>query len=122
PIGVFWDIENCPVPSNYSSLLFVNEIRNRFFNEHVEAEFIAVCDTEKQNKYVTVVHVCALSKNSADDKLKHSMRKFAAFHSSPSTVILISSDVNFSPEISDLRYIHKFETIVIHNEMPSKAL
>ena len=52
PIGVFWDIENCSVPKWKSALHIVQAIRNKFFAGHREAEFMCVCDTSKESKYV----------------------------------------------------------------------
>lgn len=52
PVGVFWDIENCSVPSGRSAEAVVQHIRNRFFQGHREAEFICVCDISKENKAV----------------------------------------------------------------------
>ena len=52
PIGVFWDIENCSVPSGRSATSFVQRIREKFFKGHREAEFSCVCDISKENKEV----------------------------------------------------------------------
>lgn len=52
PIGVFWDIENCSVPSGRSATAVVQRIREKFFKGHREAEFICVCDISKENKEV----------------------------------------------------------------------
>ena len=52
PVGVFWDIENCHVPSGRSAGAVVQRIRSRFFQGHREAEFICVCDISKESKAV----------------------------------------------------------------------
>lgn len=52
PVGVFWDIENCSVPSGRSAVAVVQRIRNCFFLGHREAEFICVCDISKESKEV----------------------------------------------------------------------
>lgn len=52
PVGVFWDIENCSVPSGRSAAVVVERIRSRFFQGHREAEFICVCDISKESKAV----------------------------------------------------------------------
>lgn len=52
PIGVFWDIENCTVPSGKSAFEVVRRIRDRFFEGHREAEFMCVCDIKKENSAV----------------------------------------------------------------------
>ena len=52
PIGVFWDIENCPVPRGMSALAVVQKIRKKFFTGKREAEFMCVCDVGKMKKEV----------------------------------------------------------------------
>lgn len=99
PIGVFWDIENCSVPSGRSATAVVQRIREKFFKGHREAEFICVCDISKENKeviqelnncQVTVAHINATAKNAADDKLRQSLRRFANTHTAPATVVCVS--------------------------------
>ncbi|XP_066496656.1 meiosis regulator and mRNA stability factor 1 isoform X3 [Tiliqua scincoides] len=131
PIGVFWDIENCSVPSGRSAVAVVQRIREKFFKGHREAEFICVCDISKENKevieelnncQVTVAHINATAKNAADDKLRQSLRRFADTHSAPATVVLVSTDVNFALELSDLRHRHGFHIILVHKNQASEAL
>ncbi|XP_041838550.1 meiosis regulator and mRNA stability factor 1 isoform X3 [Melanotaenia boesemani] len=131
PVGVFWDIENCNVPSGRSAGAVVQRIRSRFFQGHREAEFICVCDISKESKavieelnncQVTVAHINATSKNAADDKLRQSLRRFAETHTAPATVVLVSSDVNFASELSDLRHRHGFQVILVHGTHTSSAL
>ncbi|XP_056122004.1 meiosis regulator and mRNA stability factor 1 isoform X1 [Rhinichthys klamathensis goyatoka] len=131
PIGVFWDIENCAVPSGRSAATLVQRLRERFFQGHREAEFICVCDINKENKaviqelnncQVTVAHINATAKNAADDKLRQSLRRFADTHAAPATVIVVSSDVNFASELSDLRHRHGFQVILVHKSQASPAL
>ena len=52
PVGVFWDIENCCVPTGRSAAAVVQRMRARFFQGHREAEFMCVCDISKENKAV----------------------------------------------------------------------
>uniref|UniRef100_UPI003AB1082E meiosis regulator and mRNA stability factor 1 n=1 Tax=Centroberyx gerrardi TaxID=166262 RepID=UPI003AB1082E len=131
PVGVFWDIENCSVPSGRSAGAVVQRIRSRFFQGHREAEFICVCDISKESKaviqelnncQVTVAHINATAKNAADDKLRQSLRRFAETHTAPATVVLVSSDVNFASELSDLRHRHGFQVILVHGSHTSPAL
>eukprot|EP00066_Takifugu_rubripes_P022057 XP_011611323.1 PREDICTED: meiosis arrest female protein 1 isoform X2 [Takifugu rubripes] len=131
PVGVFWDIENCSVPSGRSAAVVVERIRSRFFRGHREAEFICVCDISKESKaviqelnncQVTVAHINATAKNAADDKLRQSLRRFAETHTAPATVVLVSSDVNFASELSDLRHRHGFRVILVHGNQTSSAL
>uniref|UniRef100_G3Q630 Meiosis regulator and mRNA stability factor 1 n=1 Tax=Gasterosteus aculeatus aculeatus TaxID=481459 RepID=G3Q630_GASAC len=131
PVGVFWDIENCSVPSGRCAGAVVQRIRSNFFQGHREAEFICVCDISKENKaviqelnncQVTVAHINATAKNAADDKLRQSLRRFAETHTAPATVVLVSSDVNFASELSDLRHRHGFQVILVHGSHTSSAL
>ncbi|XP_040891480.1 meiosis regulator and mRNA stability factor 1 isoform X2 [Toxotes jaculatrix] len=131
PVGVFWDIENCSVPSGRSAGAVVQRVRSRFFQGHREAEFICVCDISKESKaviqelnncQVTVAHINATAKNAADDKLRQSLRRFAETHTAPATVVLVSSDVNFASELSDLRHRHGFQVILVHGNHTSSAL
>ncbi|KAJ6657542.1 hypothetical protein lerEdw1_002255 [Lerista edwardsae] len=131
PIGVFWDIENCSVPSGRSAVAVVQRIREKFFKGHREAEFICVCDISKESKevieelnncQVTVAHINATAKNAADDKLRQSLRRFADTHTAPATVVLVSTDVNFALELSDLRHRHGFHIILVHKNQVSEAL
>lgn len=71
---------------------------------------------------VTLVHVNAVAKNAADDKLRQSLRRFAHTYPPPSTVVLISGDVNFSPELNDLRHVHNITITLVHNDHTSEAL
>ena len=69
-----------------------------------------------------MVYVSSVAKNAADDKLKHNLRKFARTFPPPSTVVLVSGDVNFSSEMNDLRHVYNITTIIVHNKQASEAL
>ena len=71
---------------------------------------------------VTLVHVNAVAKNAADDKLRQSLRRFAGTYPAPSTVVLVSSDVNFSSELSDLRHVLNITIVLVHSRFTSDAL
>ncbi|KZC11840.1 Meiosis arrest female protein 1 [Dufourea novaeangliae] len=131
PIGVFWDIENCHVPKGRSAMAATQVIREKFFSGYREAEFIVVCDVWKETSQVVkelndaqvnLIHVPGCCKNAADEKLKQSIRRFADIHGSPAAVILISSDINFAVDLSDLRYRKKIHVILLHMKKTSEAL
>lgn len=131
PIGVFWDIENCQVPKGRSAIAVTQLIRDKFFNGYREAEFIVVCDVQKENNQiiqelndaqVNLIHVAATCKNAADEKLKQSIRRFADIHGSPAAIILISGDINFAADLSDLRHRKKIYVILLHKKNTSEAL
>ncbi|KYN00174.1 Limkain-b1 [Cyphomyrmex costatus] len=131
PIGVFWDIENCQVPKGRSAIGVTQLIRNKFFDGYREAEFIVVCDVQKENSQiiqelndaqVNLIHVAATCKNAADEKLKQAIRRFADIHGSPAAIILISGDINFAADLSDLRHRKRIHVILLHKKNTSEAL
>ncbi|KAL5473340.1 hypothetical protein EMCRGX_G027810 [Ephydatia muelleri] len=131
PVGVFWDIENCRVPDAKLAFALANKMRKMFFEGKREAEFVCVCDITKETRgvvdalnkaQVTVVHVSAVAKNAADDKLRQSLRRFAHTYHPPCTVVLISGDVNFAAELKDLRHAHNITITLVHNIQTSDAL
>ncbi|XP_054289728.1 meiosis regulator and mRNA stability factor 1-like [Macrosteles quadrilineatus] len=131
PIGVFWDIENCQVPRNKSAAGVAQVIREEFFSGYEESEFVVACDANRESQQVVnelndaqvcVLHVPSQSKNAADEKLRHGMRKFAHTHGSGSAVVLISGDVNFAPDLCDLRHRYKIYVILVHNDSCSESL
>ncbi|XP_023241141.1 ATP-dependent RNA helicase DEAH12, chloroplastic-like [Centruroides sculpturatus] len=131
-IGVYWDIENCPVPSKKLASDIVKKIRNKFYGNCTEAEFLVSCDirninddivTDLNDAQVTVVHVDCLNKNAADNKLKVYLRRFADNYRHPnSCIVLISGDCDFVPDLHDLRYRHQINIIVLHNIQAKKNL
>ena len=52
PVGLFWDIENCPVPITKSAFSLANKMRKELFQGKREAEFMCVCDITKERKDV----------------------------------------------------------------------
>ncbi|XP_057318978.1 meiosis regulator and mRNA stability factor 1 isoform X1 [Microplitis mediator] len=131
PIGVFWDIENCRVPKGKSASTVVQAIRDKFFKGYREAEFIVVCDVYKESRQiiqelndaqVNLIHVPATFKNAADEKLKQTIRRFADTHGSAAAIVVISGDINFAADLSDLRHRKRMHVILLHNDHTSKAL
>ena len=53
PVGVFWDIENCPVPTEKSAFQVAAKMRREFIEGKREAEFMCVCDITKERREVT---------------------------------------------------------------------
>ena len=67
PVGLFWDIENCPVPVTKSAFSVANKMRKELFQGKREAEFMCVCDITKERKdvmddlqkaHVSDIYVC----------------------------------------------------------------
>ncbi|XP_043205020.1 meiosis regulator and mRNA stability factor 1-like [Amphibalanus amphitrite] len=131
PIGVFWDIENCQVPRRCSAGDFVSLIRDHFYANCWEAEFMCACDVSKvfpatlqqlNDAQVSVMHVPATSKNAADEKVKQSLRRFSDQYPAPATVLLITGDMNFAPDLNFLKHRKKHRVILIHNRQARPAL
>ncbi|GBM54462.1 hypothetical protein AVEN_217150-1, partial [Araneus ventricosus] len=51
-IAVFWDIENVNVPKDKSAFALVHKIRQMFYGDHKEYDFVCVCDTNKESTTV----------------------------------------------------------------------
>lgn len=71
---------------------------------------------------VNLIHVSATCKNAAAEKLKQSIRRFADIHGSPAAIILISGDINFDADLSDLCHRKKIYVILLHKKNTSEAL
>lgn len=131
-VSVFWDIENCAVPTNVSAYAIVKKVRDRFYKQLREADFVVACDIlnmkakvteELNNAHVTVIHVSTERKNSADEKLRVRLRRFADQHQlSGSTIVLISGDVDFAAELHEMRYHNLIHVVLVHNDQARKEL
>ena len=135
PLGVFWDIENCHVPSGKSALSVCDKIRQQSFClKHSERQFAVVCDVTKENRQVLeeldkaqvdIVHVPANKKNAADEKLKQLMRRFADIHrsSAGARIVLISGDRDFAADLADYKRRMLLSVILLHtNNCPADLL
>merc|ERR1711892_276966 len=132
PLGVFWDIENCNVPSGKSAMAVCEMIRKQqFFQDHREILFAVVCDATKESKavleeldkaQVDIIHVTSNKKNTADDKLKQLMRRFADLHRDGSRIVLISGDMDFAADIADFKRRMCLSVILLHNFNASESL
>uniref|UniRef100_A0A1B6J5V4 HTH OST-type domain-containing protein n=1 Tax=Homalodisca liturata TaxID=320908 RepID=A0A1B6J5V4_9HEMI len=131
PIGVFWDIENCQIPRGRSAVAVAQAIRDKFFDGYREAEFLVVCDVKKETSQViqelndaqvNMIHVGSQCKNAADEKLRQSIRRFADIHGSMAAIVLISGDINFAPDLCDLRHRKKIHVILVHSDSCSESL
>lgn len=132
PIGIFWDIENISIPKHKSIPNLIKTIRNAFCTGvYYEDDFVAVFDVTKELKQlsndlsaanVTIVHVPALAKNAVDEKLKNMIRKFCNRYNVPVAILLLSSDINFSPLLTELKYSKQATIFLIHNECVNQGL
>ncbi|GBN61422.1 Meiosis regulator and mRNA stability factor 1 [Araneus ventricosus] len=123
-IGFFWDFENIRVPKDKSGYTIIQRLRENFLQDRFESEFIVVCDIRKERDdvldeinqaQVKIVHVRSTAKNSCDEKLKTCMSQFVQNNGPGSTLVLLSSDINFCPFLAEFRYMKKINIILIHN-------
>merc|ERR550517_140768 len=131
-LGVFWDIENCNVPSGKSAVAVCERIRAQsFFRDHREIQFAVVCDVTREHKVVLedldkaqvdILHVGSNRKNAADDKLKQLMRRFADLHRDGSRIVLISGDMDFAADIADFKRRMFLSVILLHSPNASESL
>ncbi|XP_037093621.1 meiosis regulator and mRNA stability factor 1-like [Pollicipes pollicipes] len=122
------DLE-CPAAARPAD--FVSLIREQFYTNCWEAEFMCACDVSKvfppslqqlNDAQVNVMHVPATSKNAADEKVKQSLRRFSDQYPAPATVLLITGDMNFAPDLTFLKHRKKHRVILIHNRQARPAL
>ncbi|GBM42603.1 Meiosis regulator and mRNA stability factor 1 [Araneus ventricosus] len=96
-----------------------------FLHDHHEVEFTVVCDVlqEKQDviddlneAQLKIVHILASAKNSIDEKLKMCMKNFVDTIASPATIVLLSSDINFAPLLSNFKNSKRIKIFIVHNK------
>uniref|UniRef100_L7LZS2 Putative deah-box rna helicase n=1 Tax=Rhipicephalus pulchellus TaxID=72859 RepID=L7LZS2_RHIPC len=131
-ISVFWDIENCAVPSGVPAYDIVRKVRQTFYKNLREADFLVACDigrmkpavvVELTEAHVTLMHVPGGQKNAADEKLRSELRRFSdAYKLTGSRVVLISGDVDFAAEIHEIRYKNLIHVALIHNDQAKRSL
>ncbi|XP_065570689.1 meiosis regulator and mRNA stability factor 1-like isoform X2 [Artemia franciscana] len=131
-VGIFWDIENIRIPKGTSTIDTIEAIRKRFCSDgEIELEFQVVCDIRKESPavvqglnslQVTVVHIDAISKNAADDKLRQLIRRFGDVHGDRAKIIVLTGDVNFSTDLADLKRRKKCQIILLHNRHATRSL
>ncbi|KAI3909785.1 hypothetical protein MKW98_014202 [Papaver atlanticum] len=113
PVTIFWDIENCQVPSDVCPEDVAGNIRMALrvhpnFQDAAVASFSAYGDfnafTKRlregcQRTGVKLVDVPNGRKDAADKAILVDMFLFALDNPPPSTILLISGDVDFSPAL-----------------------
>ena len=117
PLGIFWDIDNCPIPLTASASAVVAQIRQFIAKCHPECgyakEFVVATDTKRlseqiadsfNNNGIVISHVNAGAKNAADDKLQEHIDHFIDnFADKSPVVVIISGDINFAKTIRNAR-------------------
>lgn len=112
PIAILWDIENCSIPGDVQAELVANNIRMAVRRhpviKGVVRLFSAIGDFNGlpirlregcQSTGVKLVDVPNVKKDAADKAILVDMFVFALDHPPPSTIVLISGDVDFAPAL-----------------------
>ncbi|CAL1525933.1 unnamed protein product [Lymnaea stagnalis] len=126
-IGVFWDVQNCPVPKNKSAADIIKLIRAKFIlvdPNYKEKCFYCITDVTKEhvktlqainNSGVDLLHICSDKDNSSDFKIIQKMEDFSRdVGAAEANVILITSDVDFGIKLADLKK-KRYHIILLHN-------
>ncbi|UJR19317.1 hypothetical protein I4U23_022446 [Adineta vaga] len=131
-VSIYWDIENVAIPRGQNALDIVMEIRRRLIKGRklMERCFKVLCKTTlltEQHKsdlhYANVDLIDVINvKNSADALIYKNLQVFREDHPEPATIVLISGDIDFAREISDLRYRYGHYVILIHNNQVTHRL
>ncbi|KAJ8078549.1 hypothetical protein PM082_012832 [Marasmius tenuissimus] len=132
-VGIFWDYENCSVPSHVSGYSLVNsifEVAQQFgsiktfrsyanFSEMDSSPSIDSRRSELQSSGVSLID-CPHNgrKEVVDQMLLIDMMAFAMDTPTPRTIILISSDKDFAYALATLRYRHTHTVLI---SQPRKA-
>ena len=123
----FWNIENVPVPKTQRAIDIVQRIRQKFVTERglQEIEFSCYCNSnilsEEQQKNlhhatVRMIHVPDRKPGAIDRQIILELDRVERAYRPPTTIVLISRDIDFLGKLSDLRHGAGFQVIVIHNK------
>ncbi|KAF9533396.1 NYN domain-containing protein [Crepidotus variabilis] len=114
-VAIFWDYENCPIPSNASGYAVANAITSmarpfgkvRLFRAYLEIADQLPLRSELQSSGVTLVD-CPHNgrKDVADKMILVDMLMHAIDNPTPCTIIIISGDRDFAYALSMLKVRH----------------
>ena len=136
PLGIFWDIENCPIPVQKSASSVAKRLQDFIADRHPECgyakEFVCVCDTGRVDKKITksldnigvdVLHVNNGAKNAADDKLQEQIDKYVDTYGCTGRAVLciITGDINFKKPVLNARR-KDLDVVLIHGKNCSQDL
>ena len=51
-VGIYWDIENCQLPSNINPHSFVEQMRSKFLQDKTLQEFACACVNKRMYKSI----------------------------------------------------------------------
>lgn len=121
-VGVFWDLENVPVPRDKSGTDLAQALHATLKPFGKKIRICAFADAEKVKANVRVgLMLAGVSlidtknvgkKDTVDKMIIARMFEFALDNASPATIVLVSGDVDFAISLSILRS-HDYKTILV---------
>ena len=116
PLGIFWDIENCPIPLTESASVVAKRLRGFLADIHRECgyaeEFCCTWDARRlpdpvseglNRNGVIVANGNFAAKNVADDRLQEMIDMFVDKFGAKSVLAVITGDINFAKPIRNAR-------------------
>lgn len=144
--GIFWDIENCPIPSFERAANIVHSIKQFIATKYESkesvgqqpepCEFCCSCDTRNLDQRhveglnrcgVDILHVNPIRTNgnvfkvNADSKLIECIQKFVDHHFNKSLIFVLTGDIDFAPIIRTAKR-RGFEVILLFGANTSQDL
>ena len=133
-VGIFWDLENVPIPRGEDAGVLASHLRRiclppsavlvafeAYFNTRVVTDGVAV---QLGNAGVKMIHVAAPDKNGADLRIVQAANDFVVTHGTGAVlVVVVSSDVNFLPLGQSLRrQAPRVASMLVHGPNVNPAL
>ncbi|KAJ3229161.1 hypothetical protein HDU81_005582 [Chytriomyces hyalinus] len=129
--SVFWDFENCAVPSGVAGFLIAKRVKDLCQKRNLElCSFFAMGDTAQLNATVradleesgvSLINVSSGKESAADIAILTELMKTVYFMKPPHEIILISGDRDFSKALYFLESV-KYSVTLIHNNLITDVL
>jgi hypothetical protein len=130
PVNVFWDIENCAVPSGMKGVHVVHAIRQFALQRGILKNISAFANfkllkeklrADMQESGVVLHDIVTSKANSSDLAILVEILKVVIDHKPPHCIILISGDRDFANVISTLTF-RKYKVVLIYSPQASGVL
>jgi uncharacterized LabA/DUF88 family protein len=134
PVSIFWDIENVTIPAGNNAFDVLLKLRKRLMEDRklregtIKTYYRNIDNIPQQHRTnlhhanVLVQHIGSTKYGAVDIEIHKDLQRFIEQHKTPATLVLISGDIDFIKDLSDLRFRHRHYTIVIHNPQAEEQL
>jgi hypothetical protein len=130
---VFWDIENVPIPAGLNAFDIVKQLRQQFIEDRnlVQGSFTAYGNIRNippnhqqglKDAHVDIPLILDVKIGAADRVIFWDLLKFKSSQKTPTTVMLLSGDKDFTDCVNELRYQHRHHVIVVHRKDANHTL